>query len=303
MTMLKIKLIRLKNLFKYGWRHAQQISKETGKSQISVFRDIVACYQRYRLFSNKYYEMKFWTLSEDERERLGNICREEAIKKDAWVKDFYENHDFFLKYGSLKYNRHSLAIKRGDAYTKRYNAGDNFAVQNNVRIYREHSLCGKIKIGNNVLICRNSTIDYSGDLIINDNVGISQGVIIETHSHQRGKFNINNETNVIPMPLEIKDNVKIGANAIILETTGSIGRFASIGAGSVIRKAVPPYAIVMGNPAKIVGFYLTPQHMKAFEEKNYPPDQRTSFEEYSNVYNEFFRTKFENITHYNSMLT
>lgn len=53
-------------------------------------------------------------------------------------------------------------------------------------------------------------------------------------------------------PIIIGDNVVIGARAIILYNV-TIGNNALVAAGSVVTKDVPPYAIVGGNPAKIIG--------------------------------------------------
>lgn len=58
-----------------------------------------------------------------------------------------------------------------------------------------------------------------------------------------------------PIPaatLTIGDDVWIGHNAILLPGVGSIGRGAVIGAGAVVTRPVPAYAIVAGNPARIV---------------------------------------------------
>lgn len=51
---------------------------------------------------------------------------------------------------------------------------------------------------------------------------------------------------------DISDDVWVGHMATILPSVDSIGRGAVIGAGSVVTKNVPPYAIVAGNPARIV---------------------------------------------------
>ena len=53
------------------------------------------------------------------------------------------------------------------------------------------------------------------------------------------------------VPIVIEDDVWIGARAIILQGV-RIGKGAIIGAGSVVTKDVPPYAIVAGNPARVV---------------------------------------------------
>ena len=56
-------------------------------------------------------------------------------------------------------------------------------------------------------------------------------------------------------PIVVKDWASIGAGAVILPGV-TIGEYAIVAAGSVVTKDVPPYAIVAGNPAKVIG-YLT----------------------------------------------
>ncbi|WP_308445850.1 WxcM-like domain-containing protein [Chitiniphilus purpureus] len=55
----------------------------------------------------------------------------------------------------------------------------------------------------------------------------------------------------------IEQHASIGANATILPGL-TIGQHAMIGAGAVVTHSVPPYAIVVGNPARIVGYATTP---------------------------------------------
>jgi acetyltransferase-like isoleucine patch superfamily enzyme len=54
--------------------------------------------------------------------------------------------------------------------------------------------------------------------------------------------------------LSIGNDVFIGHNAIILPTVEQIGDGAIIGAGSVVHKDVAPYAVVTGNPARVVRY-------------------------------------------------
>jgi maltose O-acetyltransferase len=54
-------------------------------------------------------------------------------------------------------------------------------------------------------------------------------------------------------PIVIEDDVWIGARVTILGGV-NIGTGAVIGAGSVVTKNVPPYAIVAGNPAKLIRY-------------------------------------------------
>lgn len=55
-------------------------------------------------------------------------------------------------------------------------------------------------------------------------------------------------------PLEIKDDVWIGARVIVLPGCQKIGNGVIIGAGAVVTKDIPDYAIAGGNPAKIIKF-------------------------------------------------
>lgn len=54
--------------------------------------------------------------------------------------------------------------------------------------------------------------------------------------------------------LEIGNDVWVGCNAIILPTVNTIGDGAVIGAGTVVHQDVPPYAVVVGNPARVVRY-------------------------------------------------
>jgi len=65
--------------------------------------------------------------------------------------------------------------------------------------------------------------------------------------------------------LVIEDDVWIGHNAIILPGCKFIGRGAIIGAGSIVTKPVPAYAIVAGNPAKKLRDRYTPDMIEALE--------------------------------------
>lgn len=62
------------------------------------------------------------------------------------------------------------------------------------------------------------------------------------------------EDPVKDIPLTIGSDVWVGHNAIILPHTRNIGDGAVIAAGAVVNKDVPPYAIVVGNPARVVRY-------------------------------------------------
>jgi acetyltransferase-like isoleucine patch superfamily enzyme len=59
-------------------------------------------------------------------------------------------------------------------------------------------------------------------------------------------------------PLTIGNDVWVGYNAIIMPNVSVIGDGAVIAAGAVVNKDVPPYAVVVGNPARVVRFRFSP---------------------------------------------
>ena len=65
--------------------------------------------------------------------------------------------------------------------------------------------------------------------------------------------------------LYVGHGVWFGQNSVVLSGCKNIGNGAIIGAGSVVTHDVPPYAIVVGNPAKILRYRLTPEQIDKIE--------------------------------------
>ncbi len=119
---------------------------------------------------------------------------------------------------------------------------------------RPHNLQGGyLKIGRNVGINHHTEIDYSGGITIEDEVWISQYVIIETHKHV-----VRNRTRKKDQPTELNTLVIgrdawLGAFSVILPGVRRIGEGAIIGAGSVVSRDVDDWEIVGGVPARAIG--------------------------------------------------
>lgn len=103
----------------------------------------------------------------------------------------------------------------------------------------------KCKIGRVSQINRSVRLDYTGGLIIGENVVISESSTVYTHSHGSDPKSVPVKT-----PLIIEDDVWIGGHVIIVEGVGRIGRGAMVAAGSVVTKEVFPGMVVGGIPAK-----------------------------------------------------
>ena len=114
--------------------------------------------------------------------------------------------------------------------------------------------CEMISIGDNVRIQDGVMINGEGGLLIGSNVGISYISTIWTVEHNYlGSNAVPFDEKILLKPVRINDNVWIGADVRI--TSGiEIGEGAVIGIGSVVTKDVPPLGIVLGNPARVIGY-------------------------------------------------
>ncbi len=290
-----MRLVRLFQVIKYGWRHAGVITAGNRINQrVLVFLDILRCFRKYHMWSNQYVKEHFYELGLEERERIGGLYKEKNDKYERVIRDKLYNRVFLKKWKSyfweLGYERRRK--KRQAAYAKRYNMGENCDISFDVHIERNHNLEGSISIGNNVMLSKHVYIDYSGEVVIEDDVKVSSSVVIESHRHEFVPGL--NKYDAIPTSVLIEKGVWIGQHALICESTKRIGRFAQIGAGAVVRTSVPPYAIVVGNPAKVIGFVLSPQEVELFE-TNHDIENPLDIEKYKLVYEKYFINRIKEI--------
>ena len=98
---------------------------------------------------------------------------------------------------------------------------------------------------------------------IGDNVMIAANVLVVTCNHRTERIDIPmiQQGRMPVRPVRISDDVWIGERAIILPGV-TIGAHSIIGAGAVVSRDVPPYAVVVGNPGRIVK-YRYQQHTES----------------------------------------
>lgn len=139
-------------------------------------------------------------------------------------------------------------------------------IGNGTNIWQNCVILPNAKIGCNCNICANCFIE--NDVVIGNNVTIKCGVSIwdgitigndvfigPSVAFTNDKFPRSKKMPPVFAKTIIEHGASIGANATILPV--KIGKYAMIGAGSVITKDVPPYAIVTGNPGRITGYVDT----------------------------------------------
>lgn len=129
----------------------------------------------------------------------------------------------------------------------RCNFGQNVMVANDV------------VLGNNVKVQNNVSI-YTG-VVCEDDVFLGPSMVFtnvvnpRSHVNRRGQYT----------KTTVKRGASIGANATIV-CGHDIGEFALIGAGTVVTKDVPPYALMVGNPARQIGWMSEYGHRLYFDE-------------------------------------
>ncbi len=132
---------------------------------------------------------------------------------------------------------HFSHVMKGAVIGRHCNIGQNVVISPNVRL------------GNNVKIQNNVSV-YTG-VTLEDDVFCGPSMVFTNVFNPRSVIKRNTEADFLPTL--VKRGASIGANATIVCGT-TIGAFAFVGAGSVVTKDVPDFALVYGNPARQHGW-------------------------------------------------
>lgn len=137
----------------------------------------------------------------------------------------------------------------------------NCKIGNGCNIGQNVVVSPDVILGNNVKIQNNVSI-YTG-VICEDDVFLGPSMVFTNVMNPRSAVNRRNQY----LETVVKKGVSIGANATIV-CGNPIGEYAFIGAGAVVTKEVPAYALLVGNPAKQIGWMSTFGHRLEFDENN-----------------------------------
>jgi UDP-2-acetamido-3-amino-2,3-dideoxy-glucuronate N-acetyltransferase len=131
--------------------------------------------------------------------------------------------------------------------------GDGSNIGQNVVVSPDVVLGKNVKVQNNVSI-------YTG-VVCEDDVFLGPSMVFTNVINPRSAVIRKDEY----LKTHVGQGASIGANATII-CGNDIGEFAFIGAGAVVTKEVPPYALVVGNPARRIGWISEYGHRLNFDE-------------------------------------
>ncbi|MBS2098239.1 acyltransferase [Carboxylicivirga linearis] len=133
--------------------------------------------------------------------------------------------------------------------------GDNCNIGQNVVISPDVELGKNVKVQNNVSI-------YTG-VICEDDVFLGPSMVFTNVINPRSAINRRGDY----QKTTVKKGATIGANATVV-CGHDIGEYAFIGAGAVVTKNIPAYALVVGNPSKQIGWMSEYGHQLEFNDEN-----------------------------------
>ena len=130
-----------------------------------------------------------------------------------------------------------------------------------------------VKLGNNVKVQNNVSI-YSG-VICEDDVFLGPSMVFTNVTNPRSGVNRRGQY----AKTTVKRGASIGANATIV-CGHDIGEFAFIGAGAVVTKNILPYALVVGNPARQIGWMSEYGHRLEFDAEGFAicPESKSRYQ-------------------------
>ena len=178
----------------------------------------------------------------------------------------------------------------------------------NVTVRNPHHLI----MGDNTNIDQDAFImNGRAKLIMKKNSGAAIGLLAVTGNHMslvgknikqvtnelKDKYDINHE---MDKDIIIEEDVWIASHVTLL-SGAVLGRGCEIGAGSVIRGSIPPYAVVIGNPCKVVGFRFTPEEIIEHEKVQYQESERIPIDVLKKNYEKYFINRIKDIKQFTKL--
>ena len=154
------------------------------------------------------------------------------------IKDVQTNHKFNL---ATPFSEEYFSLMKELFYNQ---IGENSIIYNQLTV-----VCPKnVTIGKNVTVMNGVLMMSAGGITIEDNVMIAANVQLISNNHDPYDRYV-----ITCKPILIKEGAWIGAGATILPGV-TIGKYAIIGANSIVNKNIPDYGVAVGSPAKVIKY-------------------------------------------------
>ena len=138
-------------------------------------------------------------------------------------------------------------------------------------------------------------INYTGKFFLKKYSVLAYGCTIVTGNHTPTvgiplSILVHSHINDVEKDIIVEEDVWCGANVTLL--SGShIGRGAVIGANTLVNKTIPPYAVVVGSPSRIIASKFTLEQIIQHEKKLYPESERFSYQYLSELFSTYYKGK------------
>lgn len=175
-----------------------------------------------------------------------------------------------------------------------------------------------VRNSRNLVMGENTNIDQDAfimnsraKLIMKKNSGAAIGLLAITGNHMSVVgMNLKQVTNEVKDEKDINhemdkdilidEDVWIAARVTLL-SGAHLGRGCEVGSGSVVRGNIPPYAVVIGNPCKVVGFRFTPDEILEHEKLQYEEKERLPIELLQKNYDKYFINRIKEIKQFSKL--
>ena len=154
------------------------------------------------------------------------------------IKDVQTNHKFNL---ATPFSEEYFSLMKELFYNQ---IGENSIIYNQLTVVRPKN----VTIGKNVTVMNGVLMMSAGGITIEDNVMIAANVQLISNNHDPYDRYV-----ITCKPILIKEGAWIGAGATILPRV-TIGKYAIIGANSLVSKNIPDYGVAVGSPAKVIKY-------------------------------------------------